>query len=75
MNFICNKKQSCGEAPLCGGAQPHAYDDQECSKCHMDKTARCVPMQPAKESKIATDAICICPRGPNTMVSCPIHGN
>lgn len=22
----------------------------------------------------ATDAICICPRGSNTIISCPIHG-
>ena len=52
MNVICNKKQFCDEAPSCGGAQPHAFDDQECNKCPIDKTARCVPVSPEKESKV-----------------------
>lgn len=44
MNVVCNKKDFCGEASLCGGAKPH-MPDSECGKCPINKEAKCVPIE------------------------------
>jgi len=37
---VCNKKDTCKHAHMCGGAQPHSLSS--CEKCPFDDDAVCV---------------------------------
>lgn len=45
MKVICDKKETCKHAFMCGGSKPHIYDDNECNKCPMDKNAKCIVIE------------------------------
>jgi len=49
MKVICDKKDCCGKSEGCGGAEPHEFDESECGKCPMDKSARCIPYYEIEE--------------------------
>ena len=41
---ICDKRKTCEEAPLCGGAKPHERCE-ECGICPFDQTQECVELE------------------------------
>ena len=39
---ICAQSATCPEA-LCGGKEPHNFDERECNHCPKNLDARCIP--------------------------------
>lgn len=48
MKVICNKREVCDEAYMCGGAVPHENDANECNKCVFIKNQKCEPVEVEK---------------------------
>ena len=51
MKVICDKQKRCKHKFECGGSKPHEYDENECGKCPMDKTATCIEVPEIKYHK------------------------
>ena len=42
MKYVCIRHKYCKHREECGGAKPHEFDENECGKCPMDKSAKCM---------------------------------
>jgi hypothetical protein len=49
--LICNMADKCNEAVNCGASKPHAFDKDECNKCRIIPSAKCVKYEEPKEVK------------------------